>query len=208
MPENFREVYRDCLMDQEPREVIWVTTKRFWEALNESLSWEIKNFIVEKDKDVSQKEDWSTKRILKILLTQHIKEQQANIISKHMHQHVCTTMLLYPMINFNLMKKIFSYVFMSTKIQINYFSSIFKEAKFRVLQRVIHGLVQKKIILSKVTLFVVVVYVGWKTTHEILHEVLSLSPTSYTNYFSSLADSSVLIQITKTKGNDHFLFGC
>jgi len=72
-------------MDQEPREVFCVTTKRFLEALNKSLSWEIKNLIVEKDKDVSQKEDWFTKRFLKILLTQHIKEQQANITSKHMH---------------------------------------------------------------------------------------------------------------------------
>jgi hypothetical protein len=54
--------------------------------------------------------------------------------TKQMHRHVCTTMLLYPMMNFNLIKKIFSYIFMSTKYtKLNHFSSISKEPNFRVL---------------------------------------------------------------------------
>jgi hypothetical protein len=60
--------------------------------------------VIDKDKDVLVKEDRSTKRILKTLLTQHIKEQQPNITSKRMYQHYCTTMLLDPMMNFNLRK--------------------------------------------------------------------------------------------------------
>ena len=67
--------------------------------------------VIDKDKDVLVKEDRSTKRILKTLLTQHIKEQQANITSKHMHQHVCIIILLSLMINFNLKKNIIFPIF-------------------------------------------------------------------------------------------------
>jgi len=74
------------------------------------LSLEARN-LVDKDKDVLVKEDQSTKRILKSLLTQHIKEQQANITSKHMHQHVCIIILLSLMLNFNLMKNIIRPIF-------------------------------------------------------------------------------------------------
>ena len=73
-------------MDEELKEVIWVTKKRFLEAPNKNLSLETKNLVVDKDKDVVTKEDRSTKRILKTLLTQHIKEQQAS------HQNICTSM--------------------------------------------------------------------------------------------------------------------
>ena len=52
-----------------------------------------------------------TKHILKTLLTQHIKEQQASITSKHMHQYVCLIILLSLMINFNLMKNIIFPIF-------------------------------------------------------------------------------------------------
>ena len=73
-------------MDEELKEVLWVTKKRFEEAPNKNLSWETINFV-DKDKDVLvNKEDRSTKRILKTLLTQHIKEQQAS------HQNICTSM--------------------------------------------------------------------------------------------------------------------
>ena len=82
------------------------------------MSWETRNLVIDKDKDVLVKKDRSTKCILKTLLTQHINEQQANITSKHMHQHVCIIILLSLMINFNLIKKYyFPYIFMSTEIQ-------------------------------------------------------------------------------------------
>jgi len=76
------------------------------------LSRETRNLVIDKDKDVLVKEDRSTKRILKTLLTQHIKEQQANITSEHMHQHVCIIVLLSLMINFNLMEKIIFSIFL------------------------------------------------------------------------------------------------
>ena len=44
-------------MDEELKEVICVTKKRFQEAPNENLSREIKNLIVEKDKRVPEKEN-------------------------------------------------------------------------------------------------------------------------------------------------------
>jgi hypothetical protein len=76
------------------------------------LSWETKNLVIDKDKDIP------VKAFLKTLLTQHIKEQQANITSNLMRQHACTTILLSLMINFNLIKKYyFPYIFMSTEIQ-------------------------------------------------------------------------------------------
>ena len=44
-------------MDEELKGVICVTKKRFQEAPNENLSRETKNLIVEKDKDVPEKEN-------------------------------------------------------------------------------------------------------------------------------------------------------
>jgi hypothetical protein len=53
-----------------------------------------------------------------------------------MHQHVCTIMLLHLMINFNLVKNIISLCFHEHKnSKLTYFSSISKEANFRVLQK-------------------------------------------------------------------------
>jgi len=60
--------------------------KYFRKILIKSL--ETRNFVdKDKDKDVPvNKEDRSSKRILKTLLTQHIKEQQAS------HQNICINM--------------------------------------------------------------------------------------------------------------------
>ena len=92
--------------------------------------------VIDKDKDVLVKEDRSTKRILKTLLTQHIKEQQANITSKHIHQHVCIIILLRLMINFNLMRNIFFLYFHEHKnTKLNNFIYISKGVNFRVLHR-------------------------------------------------------------------------
>ena len=46
------------------------------------------NFIVQKDKDMSQKEDRPTKRILKILLTLNTQRS----IKQTLHQIECTSM--------------------------------------------------------------------------------------------------------------------
>jgi hypothetical protein len=92
--------------------------------------------ISEKDKDIPEKEGQPTKCILKILLT--LNTQRSN--KRAAHKTICTsmhytTMLLNPMINLNLLEKMISYVFMSTKkSKLNQFSSISKGAKFKVLQ--------------------------------------------------------------------------
>jgi hypothetical protein len=61
--------------------VIWVIKKDFWESPTESLSSKIRNLIVEKDKDVPDKEVRPTKRILKTLLTLNI--QRSNNQTSH-----------------------------------------------------------------------------------------------------------------------------
>jgi hypothetical protein len=54
-----------------------------------------------------------------------------------MHQHVCTTMLLHLMINFNLVKNIISLCFHEHKNwKLTHYSSISKKANFRVLQQI------------------------------------------------------------------------
>ena len=47
-------------MDEELKGVICVTKNRFQESPNENLSRETKNLIVEKDKDVPEKENRPT----------------------------------------------------------------------------------------------------------------------------------------------------
>ena len=44
-------------MDEELKEVTWVTRKRFQEAPNKKLSGGTKNLVIDKDKDVLVKED-------------------------------------------------------------------------------------------------------------------------------------------------------
>jgi hypothetical protein len=52
-----------------------------------------------------------------------------------MHQHECINKLLNLMINFNLVKNIISLCFHENKyLKLTHFSSISKEANFRVLQ--------------------------------------------------------------------------
>jgi hypothetical protein len=52
---------------------------------------------------------------------------------KSMHQHECTTTLLFSMMNFNLMKNIISPMFHEhEKSKLNHFSYISKDAIFRV----------------------------------------------------------------------------
>jgi len=56
-------------------------------------------------------------------------------LKNQMYQHEYTTMLLSPMINFNLMKNIIFPIFHEQKNdKLNYFSSTSKRAKFRMLQ--------------------------------------------------------------------------
>ena len=112
--------------------VIWVTTKRFWEALNESLSWEIKNLIVEKDKDVSVKENQSTKRVLKTLLNLNTQRSNKQHYIKSYAPACMHNSIVKPYDEFYFFKKnsMFSW---AQKYKINYFSSIFKESKIRVL---------------------------------------------------------------------------
>jgi len=38
MDKKFQKICGDCLMDEELKEVIWVTKKRFLEASNKNLS--------------------------------------------------------------------------------------------------------------------------------------------------------------------------
>ena len=61
--------------------MICVTKKRFLEAPNKNLRPETKNLIVEKDKDIQEKENRPTKRILKTLLT--LNTQRSNKQTSH-----------------------------------------------------------------------------------------------------------------------------
>ena len=68
-------------MDEKLKGVICVTKKRFQEAPNKNLSRETKNLIVEKDKDVSGKENQPTNAFKDFAHSQHTKKQQTNITS-------------------------------------------------------------------------------------------------------------------------------
>ena len=61
--------------------MICVTKKKISEAPDENLSRETKNLIVEKDKDVSGKENQPTNAFKDFAHSQHTKKQQANITS-------------------------------------------------------------------------------------------------------------------------------
>ena len=61
--------------------MICVIRKRFYEAPNRNLSQETQNLIVEKDKDVPEKENRPTKRILKTLHT--LNTQRSNKQTSH-----------------------------------------------------------------------------------------------------------------------------
>jgi hypothetical protein len=66
---NFREVLRDRLIDDKPKEGDWSRRKGPWEFLND---WS-RDLITEKDRDRTKKDKDLLNAFLKILLTHNIK---------------------------------------------------------------------------------------------------------------------------------------